>query len=143
MTSPEPPHRPHTRLPIAEVSAEVRFLGADGSVLSEEHRETGEYTWLGTLNPAVAVIEVHTSVRARVAGEGEGASGAPSAHLGQWLNYVLCFVKLPPGTRYMITTTEGLGSAVKSKANLSGGHSSFSAKVRAPLPRRCLEPLPL
>ena len=60
----------HTRPPVAEVSsADVRFLAADGTVLGAEHRETGEYTWMGTLDPAVAAIEVHTTLRATVAGE--------------------------------------------------------------------------
>ena len=35
-------------------SADVRFFAADGDVLGAEHREIGEFTWLGTLEPAVA-----------------------------------------------------------------------------------------
>ena len=62
--------RTHTRLPVAPVSsADVRFFAADGTVLGAEHREIGEYTWLGTLDPAVASIEVHTTLRATAAGE--------------------------------------------------------------------------
>ena len=75
--------RPHTRLPVADVSAEVRFLGADGAVLAGERRETGEYTWLGSFAPApvavedVAAIEVHATLRAEAAGEYVvGCSGA-------------------------------------------------------------------
>ena len=42
----------HTRLPVAPVSAaDVRFFAADGTVLGAEHREIGEFTWLGTLDP--------------------------------------------------------------------------------------------
>ena len=40
-----------------------------GTVLSAEHREVGEFTWLGTLDPRVAAIEVHTTLRAERAGE--------------------------------------------------------------------------
>src|SRR3954468_12175792 len=62
--------RAHTRLPVADVSAEVRFLGAEGAVLASERRETGEFTWLGSFAPApvamgdVAAIEVHTTLAA-------------------------------------------------------------------------------
>ena len=38
-------------------------------MLGAEHREVGEFTWLGTLDPAVAAIEVHTTLRADAAGE--------------------------------------------------------------------------
>ena len=70
--------RTHTRLPVAPVSAaDVRFFAADGTVLGAEHREIGEFTWLGTLDPDVAAIEVHTTLRATVAGEHVvGCSGA-------------------------------------------------------------------
>jgi beta-glucosidase len=62
--------RTSTRLAVADVrSADVRFLDAGGTVLDAEHREIGEFTWLGTLDPAVAAIEVHTSLRAERAGE--------------------------------------------------------------------------
>jgi beta-glucosidase len=70
--------RTSTRLAVADVrSADVRFLAADGTVLGAEHREVGEFTWLGTLDPRVAAIEVHTVLRAQEAGEHVvGASGA-------------------------------------------------------------------
>jgi beta-glucosidase len=62
--------RTATRMPIADVkSADVRFLDAGGTVISAEHREIGEFTWLGTLDPRVAAIEVHTTLRAERAGE--------------------------------------------------------------------------
>ena len=62
--------RAYTRLPVANVkAADVRFFAADGTVLGAEHREVGEFTWLGTLDPAVAAIEVHTTLRADAAGE--------------------------------------------------------------------------
>ena len=69
--------RAHTRMPVADISAELRFLDADDELLSSEHRDVGEYTWLGTLDPAVAAIEVHTTLTADRAGEyGVGCSGA-------------------------------------------------------------------
>ena len=62
--------RTYTRLPVADVrSADVRFLDASGTVLAAEHREVAEFTWLGTLDPAVAAIEVHTTLRAETTGE--------------------------------------------------------------------------
>ena len=62
--------RAYTRLPVANVkAADVRFIAADGTVLRAENREVGEFTWLGTLDPAVAAIEVHTTLRADAAGE--------------------------------------------------------------------------
>ena len=46
--------RAYTRLPVADVkSADVRFFAEDGTVLGAEHREVGEFTWLGSLDPAV------------------------------------------------------------------------------------------
>jgi beta-glucosidase len=62
--------RAYTRLPVAAVkSADVRFFSEDGTVLGAEHREIGEFTWLGSLDPAVRAIEVHTTLRAEGAGE--------------------------------------------------------------------------
>jgi beta-glucosidase len=62
--------RTHTRAPVAPVNAaDVRFFAADGTVLGAEHREIAEFTWLGTLDPAVKAIEVHATLRATVAGE--------------------------------------------------------------------------
>ena len=67
--------RTYTRLPVADVSAEVRYLAADGRVLSTEQRETGEFAWMGSLE--ADVIEVHATVRAERAGEHViGCSGA-------------------------------------------------------------------
>jgi beta-glucosidase len=70
--------RTTTRLPIAEIaSADVRYLDASGTVLAAEHREVGELTWMGTLDPRVASIELHTTLRAQRAGEHlVGPSGA-------------------------------------------------------------------
>ena len=69
--------RAHTRLPVADISAELRFFDADDQLLSSEHRDVGEFTWLGTLDPAVAAIEVHTTLTADRAGEYVvGCSGA-------------------------------------------------------------------
>jgi beta-glucosidase len=69
--------RAHTRLPVADISAELRFFAADGTLLSTEQREIGEFTWLGTLDPAVAAIEVHTTITAETDGEHAiGCSGA-------------------------------------------------------------------
>jgi beta-glucosidase len=61
--------RAHSRLPVARVSAEVRFLDGDGGVVTSEQRETGDFTWLGTLPEGVAAIEVHTTLRASRSGE--------------------------------------------------------------------------
>jgi beta-glucosidase len=62
--------RPGTRPPVADVtSADVRFLDAGGTVLGAEQREVGAFTWMGTLDPAVAAIEVRTVLRAGEAGE--------------------------------------------------------------------------
>jgi beta-glucosidase len=61
---------PATRPPVADVtSAEVRFLDAGGAVLGTERREVAAFTWMGTLDPRVAAVEVHTVLRARTAGE--------------------------------------------------------------------------
>ena len=57
--------RVHSRLPVARVSAEVRYLAADGGLVASERRETGDFTWLGTLPEGVAAIEVHTTLRGR------------------------------------------------------------------------------
>ena len=61
--------RTYTRLPVAEVSAEVSYLAADGQVLSTERREIGEFAWMGTLGEDVAAIELTATVRADRAGE--------------------------------------------------------------------------
>lgn len=56
----------HTRLPVADVSVELR----DGD--RTERRETGEFTWFG----APRTVEVHTTITAERAGEHViGASG--------------------------------------------------------------------
>jgi beta-glucosidase len=69
--------RAHTRLPVADIAAELRFLDADGTVRSSEQRAIGEFTWLGTLDPAVAAIEVHTTIAAERDGQHRiGCSGA-------------------------------------------------------------------
>jgi len=66
----------HTRPPVADVSAELRFLSGD-RVIGTERREVGEYTWLGTLDPAVDAIEVRATITAGAAGEHLiGCSGA-------------------------------------------------------------------
>ncbi|HEY6888550.1 MAG TPA: glycoside hydrolase family 3 C-terminal domain-containing protein, partial [Solirubrobacter sp.] len=92
--------RTATRLPIAEISsADVRFLDASGTVISAEHREVGEFTWLGTLDPRTAAIEVHTTLRARRAGEHlVGPSGPGEYRL--MLRNALAYegeLTLPPG----------------------------------------------
>ena len=60
--------RAYTRLPVADVTAELRYLAADGSELSRERREIGEFAWMGTLE-GVAAIELSATVRAEQAGE--------------------------------------------------------------------------
>ena len=61
--------RAYTRLPVADVVAELRYLAADGAELSRERRETGEFAWMGTLGDDVAAIELTATVRAEQAGE--------------------------------------------------------------------------
>jgi beta-glucosidase len=74
--------RTHTRLPMAEVSAEVRFIAGDGSVLGTEQREIGEFTWLGSLPAGAIAVEVHTTLHADAAGEYVvGCSGEGSYRL--------------------------------------------------------------
>ncbi|MFZ0089312.1 MAG: glycoside hydrolase family 3 C-terminal domain-containing protein [Solirubrobacteraceae bacterium] len=53
-------HRPGD----GESGVEVRFIAADGEVAATEHRTECTFTWLGSLPPAVARIEVHTVLRA-------------------------------------------------------------------------------
>ena len=60
--------RAYTRLPVADVVAELRYLAGDGSELSRERREIGEFAWMGTLE-GVAAIELTATVRAEQAGE--------------------------------------------------------------------------
>lgn len=89
--------RVHTRLPVADVSAEVRYLGADGSVLRTERRETGEFAWTGGLD--ADAIEVHATVRADTAGPHViGCSGVGRHRL--WVDGELLFdveLELEPG----------------------------------------------
>jgi beta-glucosidase len=67
--------RTHERLPVAALDVEVRFLGADGAVVGTERRHTGEFRW-NALDPEITAVEVHTSLRADVAGEHRiGVSG--------------------------------------------------------------------
>ena len=61
--------RTYTRLPVAEVSAEVSYLASDGQVLRTERREIGEFAWMGTLGDDVVAIELSATVRAEQAGE--------------------------------------------------------------------------
>ncbi|HWK27606.1 MAG TPA: glycoside hydrolase family 3 C-terminal domain-containing protein [Solirubrobacter sp.] len=59
-----------SRLAVAPVErAEVRFLAADGTPIATETRATGQFTWLGTLPPGTAAIEVRTTLTADTAGE--------------------------------------------------------------------------
>ncbi len=60
--------RAYTRLPVADVVAELRYLAADGTELSRERREIGEFAWMGTLE-GVAALELTATVRAEQAGE--------------------------------------------------------------------------
>jgi beta-glucosidase len=67
--------RTHERLPVAALDVEVRFLAADGAVVGTERRHTGEFRW-NALDPEITAVEVHTSLRADVAGEHRiGVSG--------------------------------------------------------------------
>jgi beta-glucosidase len=83
--------RAHDRTPVARVEwlrtpdgppgVEIRFVGADGSVLGTEHRTGGSFIWLGTGDAEsplarAARIELHTTLRATDPGEYElGCSG--------------------------------------------------------------------
>jgi beta-glucosidase len=98
---PEVTHSPgvraYTRLPVADVSAEVRYLAADGTVLSTERRETGQFAWMGTL--AADIIEVHATVRAERAGEHVIGCSGPGRHR-LWLDGAEAFdvhLELPDG----------------------------------------------
>src|SRR4051794_28020719 len=67
--------RAHSRLPVAALAAEVRFLGADGEALGTERRSAGRFRWRD-LDPAIRAIAVHATLRAETAGEHViGASG--------------------------------------------------------------------
>jgi beta-glucosidase len=83
---PEVTHAPgvrtYTRLPVAQVRAEVTYF-ADGAVLGTERRDTGEFAWMGELE--ADVIEVRATLRAERAGEHViGCSGAGRHQL--WLD---------------------------------------------------------
>jgi beta-glucosidase len=67
--------RTHERLPVADLDVEVRYLAADGAVVSSETRRTGNFHWNEPV-PGVAAVEVRAMVRAETAGEHVfGASG--------------------------------------------------------------------
>jgi beta-glucosidase len=73
--------RTATRLTIAGVkSADVRFVDVAGTVFAAEHREVGEFTWLGTLDSRTAAIEVRTTLRAERAGEYLVGPSGPGAY---------------------------------------------------------------
>ncbi len=66
--------RAHTRIPAAAAEllpggVEVRFLDADGAELATEHRHGAAFTWLGTLPPGAAAIELRATLRPTVGGE--------------------------------------------------------------------------
>jgi beta-glucosidase len=67
--------RAHSRIPVAALAAEVRFLGADGELLGTERRSAGRFRWRD-LDAAIRAITVHARLRAATAGEHVvGASG--------------------------------------------------------------------
>ena len=59
----------YTRLPVADVVAELRYLSADGTELSRERREIGEFAWMGTLGTS----------RDRAARDGARAEQGPAS----------------------------------------------------------------
>ena len=70
---------PHTRLPVADVgSADVRFLDADGTVLGAEHREIGEFTWLGIARLRAVARDRGPHDAARRAARASTSSAAPA-----------------------------------------------------------------
>src|SRR5262249_17628930 len=60
--------RTHERLPVATLDVEMRFLDAGDAVLDTERRHAGEFRW-NALDPEIEAVEVHTTIRAGVAGE--------------------------------------------------------------------------
>jgi beta-glucosidase len=64
----------HTRMPPATTDmlpggVEVRFLDAAGAEVGAEHRQGAAFTWLGTLPPGTAVIELCATLRPAAPGE--------------------------------------------------------------------------
>jgi len=66
--------RAHTRIPAAAPEllpggVDVRFLAADGGELGSEHRHGAAFTWLGSLPPGTAAIELRATLRPAAPGE--------------------------------------------------------------------------
>ncbi len=66
--------RAHTRIPAAAPEllpdgVHVRFLDAEGDELGSEHRHAAAFTWLGTLPPGTAEIELKARLRPDAHGE--------------------------------------------------------------------------
>jgi beta-glucosidase len=64
----------HTRIPQATAEllpdgVHVRFVGPQGEDLGAEHRHGAAFTWLGTLPPGTAAIELHATLRPAAPGE--------------------------------------------------------------------------
>jgi beta-glucosidase len=62
--------RAHTRIPAATPEllpdgVDVRFLGGDGAEIASEHRHGAAFTWLGSLPPGTAAIELRATLRGR------------------------------------------------------------------------------
>jgi beta-glucosidase len=94
----------HTRIPQATAEmlpdgVRVRFLSAQGEELGAEHRHGSAFTWLGTLPPGTAVVELRATLRPAVPGEHVvGVTGVGRHHLS--LDGRLLFdqrVELSPG----------------------------------------------
>ena len=72
----------HTRIPQATAEmlpggVQVRFLDDGGGELASEHRHGAAFTWLGTLPPGTAAIELRARLRPATTGEHViGATGA-------------------------------------------------------------------
>ena len=66
--------RAHTRIPAATEDllpggVHVRFLDAEGGELAAEHRHGAAFTWLGSLPPGTAAIELRATLRPAARGE--------------------------------------------------------------------------
>ena len=66
--------RAHTRIPAAAAEllpggVTVRFLDAEGAELASEQRNGAAFTWLGSLPPGAAAIELRAALRPTVSGE--------------------------------------------------------------------------
>jgi beta-glucosidase len=132
----------HTRLPVADVSVELRFPDRGVS----ERREIGEYTWFGEPE----TVEVHTTITAEVAGEHViGASGV--GHFTLTLDGVVAFDEdlalrpdADPGEYLFAPPQQGAGVVLEAGQAVDvvlrvTGASSFQLNLDPPFPDTAME----